>query len=131
MSTDIATIVGRNTTAINDDAKYDEADTSQDLDQGEDKFHFTIASNTEDLYSREKDQENGDPDADVNVVSPVLDSDRRGCEFERQYCQPANGIVPADSEAPGGIDESDNVSVKGTVDGVEDSEFTEGLHGAE
>lgn len=122
--TNIATIVRRHTTAVNHDSEYNKANTSNDLDRGQNKLHFPITENTKNLDATEEDEEYSDPDTDVDVCSPVFDRDRSSCELEGQNRQPADGVVPAYGEAPGRINETNDVGVKGTVDGEEDRQFT-------
>lgn len=70
---------------------------------------FTISSYSKDLDRTEDDEENGDPNADVDVIPPVLNGDTGGRDFEGQDGEPIEGVVPADGETPGGemsVDES-------------------------
>ena len=98
-STDVATIVGRHTSAVDNDTEDDEANTGGDLNDAEDEFDFTVAADTEDLYDCEDGQEDSDPDSDV-VIAPELDRDGSSCDFERQHSKPLDGVLPAHSETP-------------------------------
>lgn len=127
----VPTIIRRHTAAVDNDAEDDEANTSNDFDHGKYEFHFAITSDAKYLDQAEEDHKDGDPNADVNVFSPILNGDRGGGEFEGQDCQPADGIVPAHSKPPGWVNEAHNVGIEGAIDRIEDRQFTEGLHGAQ
>ena len=79
----------------------------------------------------EEDEENGYPDADVNVISPELDGDGGSSQLEGQDSQPADGIIPANSKAPRWIDKADDIGEECAIDRVEDCKFPESLHGAQ
>jgi hypothetical protein len=61
---------------------------------------FTIAADTKDLDDGKEHQEYRDPDGNIEIRPPESDSNTSSSEFERQNCQPADRIIPADSESP-------------------------------
>jgi hypothetical protein len=65
----------------------------------------------------------------VDIITPKRDCFRGGNQFERQDSEPRKSIFPTTGEAPGLVDEADNVSVEGTVDGVEDGHLGESQGG--
>ncbi len=155
MSSDVAAvrsieIMGRfDTSAVDDDAEDDEPDDSENLDHSQNEFDFTISANAEDLNDTEEEEEDGDPDADVDVAPPEVDCQTGRGDFERQDREPADCIIPPHGKTPandyhpvflqqqrsklrslpGFIDEPAAVSEESAVDGVEDREFSQSLHG--
>lgn len=83
MSANVATVVRWDATTVDNDAENDEPSASDDLDQGQDKFHLTISADSKDLDTAQEDQEYRDPHTDVNVVAPILNGDGSSREFER------------------------------------------------
>lgn len=79
----VAPVVCGDASTIDDNSKDDESQYSNDLDQRKDKFDFTISSNAEDLYANKEHQEDGDPNADVYVRTPILNGYRGGRQFKR------------------------------------------------
>ena len=71
-----------NSAAINDNGKDDESSTAHDFNRAEDEFDFTIATDTEDLNNAEQEQKDGNPDADIEILSPERDGDTGSSEFE-------------------------------------------------
>lgn len=63
----------------------------------------------------------------VQIIPPVLDSNRRSDKLEGQNCEPRDGVVPTHCEAPRGVDETDDVGEESTIDRVEDSQLSESL----
>jgi hypothetical protein len=61
---------------------------------------FTVAANAKDLYDGQDDQEDGDPDANIDVISPELDSKTGSRDLKGKDDEPADGVVPADGKAP-------------------------------
>jgi len=57
-----------------------------------------------------------------------VDDIASGGNLKGQNSQPADGVLPTASEAPGGVDEATDVHGEGAVDGVHDGEFGESLH---
>ena len=81
-ATDITSIIGRDSTTIDNYAKNNEAEDCNDLDEGERELDLTIAEHSKDLDGAEEDQEDSDPDRDVNVSPPILDGDGSGGQLE-------------------------------------------------
>lgn len=106
------------TATVDDDTEDDETNTGKDLDDGENEFDFTVSSDTEDLDNDESDEKDGDPHSHVDVITPKRDCFRGSNQFERQDSEPRESVFPTTGETPGLIDEADNISVEGTVDGV-------------
>ena len=120
LAANIATVIGRNAAAIDDDGEDDEACTGDDLDDGEDEFNFSIATNAEDLDDDERNEEDGNPYPLVDVASacPVLESDTGGGDFERQNRKPLNRVIPASCKAPGATDETEIVGEESAAHGI-------------
>jgi hypothetical protein len=91
---------------------------------------LTITPHAKDLDKNESAQQRDDPGAVVDAVRsrPVVDDVASGGDLEREDGQPADGILPAAGEAPGGIYEAADVHGEGSVHRVEDSQFCERLH---
>lgn len=66
----------------------------------------------------------------MDVVAPELDGDGSSDQFKGEHNEPAESVLPTDGEAPGFVDEPASVGEEGTVDWVENREFTESLHSA-
>lgn len=134
-STGVGPVLGANvalvadTTAVDDDSKNDEANAGADLDHGEDELDFTVTLDAKDLDDGKSDQEDRDPDTHADRFVPEFDGNTSGNEFEGQDGKPGNSVIPAHSKAPGRIEEADDIGIEGTVDGVEDRQFGQGLHG--
>lgn len=77
-----------NATAVDDNAEDDEANTSADLDHGKDEFNFSVATNTKHLDRGKHNQEDGDPDTHVKIISPERDGDGGGDKFKGQNGKP-------------------------------------------
>lgn len=134
LAANVALVAG--TAAVDDDTEDHEANTGEDLDEGEDELDFTVAADTKELDDDKRSHEHANPDTHVNIVAPEFDCQRGGNQLEGEDCEPGNGVLPAHCETPRRIDEADEVCVEGTVDGVEDSHFSEGVghheqHGAD
>ena len=159
---------GVDTSNVNNDGENDETDDGCDFDTakneldyrpravsyqrtadlgGRRRLTFTVASHTEELDDAEEEEENGDPNANVELL-PKRDSDTSSGDFEGQNGQPAYRIIPAHGEAPANVcyspifqafivfvfvpsfvDEPATVGEEGTVDGVEDGKLSQSLHG--
>lgn len=131
LRTNIATVISWDTANVDNNGEDYEAAACQDLDAGEHKLDFSVPSNAEDLHYNQKGQEYSDPDGGVDVISPELDGDRGGREFEGKDDQPAKSILPANSKSPGFVNEPQAVCIESTVDRIEHREFAESLHCAE
>jgi hypothetical protein len=123
LGADVALVA--NTTTVDDNTEDDETNTGADLDDGEHKLDLTVTSNTKDLDTNESDKEDRDPDSHVDIVSPELDGDGGGDQFEGEHSQPSESVLPTHGETPRRIDEADDVGEEGTVDGVEDSHLSQ------
>lgn len=148
LCTNVAAGIGRNSAGVDDNTKNDEANTCDDLDDGEDKFNFAVSTDTEELNGRESNEEDGNPYTNVDVGSsfPEVNGDRGGGKFEGKNGQPLDGVLPTDSETPGLVNETAGVSEQivracskiieleidlreeCTVDGVQDCKFSQSLH---
>lgn len=117
-----------NTTTVVDDTEEDETSTGSDLDQGEDKFDFTITLNTKELDDGEDDKEHGDPDGNADICSPEANCQRCGSELKGQDSEPRECIVQTHGKTPRRIDEADDVSVECTIDRVQDGHLSQGVH---
>ena len=131
--TDISSMIRWNSTAINDNRKDNKSRTSDDLDDRQHEFHFTITPHTKNLNNRQRNEEHRDPNADIHRcrAGPVLQRDARGRDFEGQDGEPLDCVVPAAGKAPGGIDKTHSVGEEGTVNGKHDSQLRERLHDEE
>lgn len=128
--TNIATVVGWNTTTVDDNTKNHEAYAGGNLDHTDDELDLTIAPHTEILDTNQSEQERGDPSGVVDALGawPIVDDIASSRYFEGQDSQPTDGVFPGASETPGGIDESTNVHGEGAVDWVHDGHFGKSLH---
>lgn len=61
---------------------------------------FTIATDCKELHEYQEGQKHGDPDSDIDVVSPELDGDAGGGDLEREDDKPTEGILPSHGKAP-------------------------------
>jgi hypothetical protein len=52
------------------------------------RFTFTIATDTEDLDDDQRNEEDGNPDTDVEIWTPVANGETGGGKLERQYGEP-------------------------------------------
>ena len=114
---------GVDTSNINNDGENDETDDGCDFDTAENEFDyqpraisyqrpanlkgadeltFTVSSHTEELDDAEKEEENRDPNANVELL-PKRDCDTSSGDFEGQHGQPAYCIIPAHGEAPANV----------------------------
>ncbi len=125
VSTNVASGIGRNSTAVNDNTEDDEADNGSDFDDAKNEFDLAVTSNAKDVDNANTDQEDGDPDTDVDGrsacvlgVGPEGNCDTSSGQLERQDDQPVHGIVPAHGKAPSGVDEADRVGIEGTSNGI-------------
>ena len=125
VSTNVASGIGRNSTAVDDNTEDDEADDGSDLDDAKNEFDLAVASNAEKVDDTNTDQEDRDPDTDVDGrsarilgVGPKGDCDTSSGQLERQDDQPVHSIVPAHGKAPSGVNEADRVVVERTSDGI-------------
>lgn len=99
-------MVGRHTTAIDNDAKNDETKDGNNLDHAEDEFHyhnklvdgpdedaghntFTITLDPEKLDNNQRGEEDCNPNADIIMV-PIINRYSSGRDFERECYEPAN-----------------------------------------
>jgi viroplasmin and RNaseH domain-containing protein len=60
---------------------------------------FTVSTHAEYLNDAEQEQEYSNPDTDIDIISPKLDSDTSSSELKGQNGQPANCIIPSYREA--------------------------------
>lgn len=129
----VATGVGRNTTAIDDDTEDDETRASENLDHREDELDLTETLYTENVDDSESNKEDSDPDGrvDLGTALPELNRNTGSSNLEWQDEQPGDGVVPAHGETPRLVDEAADVCEESTVDRVEDSQFTKRLAGDE
>lgn len=147
---DVAAGVSGYTANVDNYSEDNETNAGHDLNNRENEFNLAICSHAEELNCAESNEEDSNPYTNVDVGGsfPEIDSDRSGCEFERKDSQPLNGILPADSEAPGLGDEtacvakqyvSKRISDHGndmgvreecSVDRIEYSQLSQRLHSA-
>lgn len=66
MSANVASSIGRDSTAINDDTQNDESDDGNNLDRAEDELDLSIASDSEKIDGDNQDQKDGNPDTDID-----------------------------------------------------------------
>lgn len=66
MRTVVVTV--RTTTTIDDDTEDDETDNRKDLDYREDKFGFSVASDTKEVDGYDDNEEDGDPNTGVDIL---------------------------------------------------------------
>jgi len=95
LGADVATVVSRDATAVDNDGEDDEPDAGGDLDDREDKLDLTVSADAEDLDDRERYQEDGDPDADIDLGAslPIVNRDGSGSDLEGQDSEPLDGII--------------------------------------
>ncbi len=91
---------------------------------------LAIASHAEELDSNQSDKQRANPSSIVDALGswPVMYDIASSRDFKGQDSQPTNGVLPAASEAQGGIDEATDVHCEGAVDRIHDGQFREGLH---
>jgi hypothetical protein len=119
LESEVATVIGWDTTAVDDDTKDDETNDSDNLDRAENELNLSVTLDTENVDNGDQDEEDGDPDGVVDAsVGPVINGDTGGDEFERQDNKPVDSVVPTHSKTPGRIDEADRVVVERAVDRV-------------
>lgn len=66
--TNVSTIVGWNTSTIDDDTKNHEAHASSDLDHADDKLNLAIATDPKVLNGNKCDEDGYDPSAVVDAL---------------------------------------------------------------
>lgn len=123
-------LVSDTTTVVNY-TEQDETDTGADLDDGQDEFDFTVSTDTKNLNNDEQDQENTDPNSDIEIRSPERNGKGGSRELKRQDTEPGECVVQTDGETPRWVNEANDISEEGAIDGIEHSHFSQGLHGEE
>lgn len=144
----VASVIGGDTTAVGDDSKDYESDTSQDLDQTEHELGLTISLYSKELDSNQCDKKRNDPCAVVDSLTslPEMDDVASGGDFEGEDREPTDCVLPTTvreavsdvvgvemledlpSETPTRINEADNVHGESTVDRVHDCQLCKSLH---
>jgi hypothetical protein len=61
---------------------------------------FAVAADTKNLDNDQSNEEYSYPNSDIQVGTPISNSETSSGKLERQDGQPANGIVPADGKSP-------------------------------
>lgn len=112
-SSNVAAVIGRYTTNVDDYAQNDETRAGDNLDDGEDELGLAVAPDAEELDDDEHDQEDGDPDRVVKVSGrlPVLEGEHSGTNLEGQNGEPLDRIIPAHGETPRRADELEKSEV--------------------
>ncbi len=117
------------TTSANHDKGDDhEDDGRSQLEDCRGEFFFGVPKGSKYVDNDDKDEEDGNPDADRNVSVPVLNRDATDCEFQWQDGCPLKDVVPTHSKAPRRIDEACRVGVEAARNRIHDSKFTESVH---
>lgn len=107
-----------------------ESNNSDNLDEREDEFSFTVALDTEQVDGDDEKPEERNPDGAVDGRLPVVDGDGSGDNFEWQDNQPLHSVVPAHSKTPSRVNEASRIGGERTSDGIEDGKLTESVHDA-
>lgn len=102
LSADVATGIGGNTTAVDDNSEDDETRTSQNLDHGEDELDLTETLDTKDVDDSESNKKDSDPDGrvDLGTTLPELNRNTSSSNLEWQHEQPGDGVVPTHGKTP-------------------------------
>lgn len=89
-SADVSTVIGGNTAGVDDNRKDDEARAGNDLDDRKNEFNFPVATHAEELNGSECHEENGHPNANVDVCRclPVRERQASGRDFEGEDGEP-------------------------------------------
>lgn len=124
----VVTTAGRTTTADKDEGNDHEDDDGRHLEDGREELLLSVSKSTKHVDDDDDDEEDGDPDSNVNIVGPVVESDGADNKLKRQNDGPLEDVVPAHGETPRGVDETGRVSVETTGDRVHDGEFTKSEH---
>ena len=109
---------------------------------------FAVSAHAKKVDDTEEEEEDSNPNTDVDIISPKRDGDTGSGDFEWQYRQPSNRVVPSHSKAPVlyiiillfiifamfrcipcFVDKSATVCEESAVDGIEDGKFSQSLHG--
>ena len=109
---------------------------------------FAVSTDSKEIDYAEEEKEDSNPDTNVDIVSPVGDGDTGSGDFEWQYRKPSDSVVPSHSKAPVSyiiirlvehfatvqcipcfIDEATTVCEESAIDRIEDSKFSQSLHG--
>lgn len=118
-------------TEVDDEAENDEEDDEEDLEQGKEELDLAKDADKGHADNDGEDDESDDPDGGVDV-GPKLKEDADGGNLGGDREQVAVDEVPADGEPPGRVDEELGVPHKGTRDGEQGADLSEGkLHGAD
>lgn len=109
------------TSAVDNDTENDEANDSQYLYQAEYEFNwsnqllfqrlstkqvllllrtFAVSADSKKVDYTEEEEEDGNPNTNVDIVSPEGNGDTGSGDFEWQYRKPSDRIVPTHSKAP-------------------------------
>ena len=109
---------------------------------------FAVSADAKKVDYTEEEEEDGNPNTNVDIISPERDGDTGSGDFEWQDRQPPNRIVPSHSKAPVlyiitllliifamfrcipcFVDKPATVCEESAIDRVEDSKFSQSLHG--
>lgn len=71
MCSQITLLASWNTTCSNNDTEQDKANNRNDLNDGEDKFSFTIAANTKEVDGNNKDPKDDDEGCWIDMFCTV------------------------------------------------------------
>jgi hypothetical protein len=84
-------------TAVENYTQYDESDHSNDFDDGEYEFSFSIASYTKEINGNDYDKEYCDPSGGIRALSsgPESKRDRSSDNFKWEHNEPLHGIAIA------------------------------------
>ena len=61
---------------------------------------LSVTSHTEELDGDKDNEEDSDPDSDVDVGTPEIDGEAGSDEFEWEYNEPGDGIIPPNGKSP-------------------------------
>ena len=127
---DVASVIGWDTTTVDNDTEEDETRASADLDDTQDELSFTVALDTEKLNRNQGEEQRCDPGCIIDAVRalPIVDDIAGGRELKWQDNQPGNSVLPAACETPRRVDESADVHGESAIDRVHDGQFGKSLH---
>lgn len=119
-TTNVTSVVGWDTTAVDDDTSNDETNDSKDLHDTENELDLTVTLDTKEVDGNDQNKEDGNPDSDINLLIwiPELDCDTGGGQFEWENNQPVKGVVPTHGKSPSWVNKADRVVIERSVNRV-------------
>lgn len=100
MSSHVFAVFTVRRTAAEHEHKADdhEDDSGGEFDDRGPELFFGVTNASKDVDDDNGDPEDGNPDADADVLVPILYDERADCQLERQDDEPEEEVIPTDGE---------------------------------